>query len=54
MNLQNIIVAIIILAALFYVGNILRHKVRSFKPKNASCGSDCGCDSKAKNKTVKI
>jgi hypothetical protein len=50
MNIQNIIVALIILAALVYVGNILRQKVKSFKPKAGSCGADCGCDSKAKAK----
>ena len=46
MNSQNIIVAIIVIAALFYVGNILRHKMKSFKPKDNSCGADCGCESK--------
>ena len=45
---QNIIVALIILGALVYVGNILRQKVKSFKPKDNSCGADCGCESKAK------
>jgi len=43
MNAQNIIVAVIVLGALLYVGNILRRKVRAFKPKDASCGADCGC-----------
>ncbi len=50
MNVQNIIVALIVLAALLYVGNILRHKVKSFKPKDASCGADCGCESKSKSR----
>jgi len=48
MNIQNFIVALIILAALVYVGNILRQKVRSFKPKDNSCGAGCGCDNKLK------
>jgi hypothetical protein len=46
MATQNIIVALIIIAALVYAGNLLRQKVAAFKPKDGSCGSDCGCDSK--------
>ncbi len=46
MNLQNIIVVLIILAAILYAGNILRQKVKSFKPKDNSCGADCGCEGK--------
>ncbi len=48
MNIQTIIVALIIIAALLYAGNILRQKISSFKPKTGSCGSDCGCESKPK------
>ncbi|MEP6902028.1 MAG: FeoB-associated Cys-rich membrane protein [Actinomycetota bacterium] len=54
MNIQSIIVGIILLAAFIYVGNILRQKVKSFKPKDASCGADCGCGAKEKNEAVKI
>jgi hypothetical protein len=50
MNLQIIIVAIIITAALLYVGRNFWRKAKSFSPKGG-CGSDCGCDTKAK--TVK-
>lgn len=44
MDLQFLIVALIILAALVFAGNSLRHKIRSFKPKDNSCGAGCGCD----------
>jgi hypothetical protein len=50
MDIQNIIVGLIILAALFYAGNILRQKIKAFKPKDNSCGADCGCESKTKIK----
>jgi hypothetical protein len=52
MELQSIIVALIILTALVYAGNILRHKIKAFKPKDNSCGADCGCDSKTKVKIL--
>jgi len=47
MNTQNIIAAIIILAALAYVGMQVWRKVQSFSTKK-SCGSDCGCGVKTK------
>lgn len=50
MDIQTIIVGLIIGAALIYAGNILRHKVKAFKPKDNSCGADCGCESKTKIK----
>ena len=50
MNFQNIIVAIIILAALVYVGTMLWNKMKSFAPKDSSCGADCGCEAKVKVK----
>jgi hypothetical protein len=42
MDFQTLIVAIIILTALFYVGKIIFVKVKSFSNKS-KCGSDCGC-----------
>jgi len=56
MNIQYIIVALIILAAVIYAGNTLRHKISAFKPrkKTDSCGADCGCAAKEKNKAAKI
>jgi hypothetical protein len=30
----------------------LRQKVKSFKPKDNSCGVDCGCGTKEKKKAV--
>ncbi|MGI8469241.1 MAG: FeoB-associated Cys-rich membrane protein [Pyrinomonadaceae bacterium] len=53
MNVQNIIVAIIILSALVYVGSILLRKVKSFSSKSG-CGADCGCDGKQKSKIAKV
>jgi hypothetical protein len=53
MNIQNIIVGIIILAALFYVGKMVFGKVKSFSG-NEACGGDCGCETKSKAKTAKI
>jgi hypothetical protein len=52
MDLQNIITALIIVAAIFYVGNLTRHKIKAFRPrkKSDSCGADCGCDGKSKAK----
>ena len=48
MDIQTIIVILIVGAALIYAGNIVRHKIKAFKPKNNSCGTDCGCESKSK------
>jgi hypothetical protein len=50
MDLQTIIVILIVLAALVYAGNIFLGKIKSFKPKDNSCGADCGCESKVKIK----
>ncbi|HEX8367176.1 MAG TPA: FeoB-associated Cys-rich membrane protein [Pyrinomonadaceae bacterium] len=38
-------VAIIILAAAVYVGQMIWRKAKSAS-KNSSCAADCGCDSK--------
>jgi hypothetical protein len=54
MDLQNIITALIIVAAFLYAGNLVRHKIKAFRPKNDSCGADCGCAAKEKNKAAKI
>jgi len=51
MDIQTIIVVFIIVAALVYTGNILRHKIKAFKPKGKSCGADCGCSGNAKAKS---
>ncbi len=53
MEVQNIIVGIIILAALVYVGKIVLGKVKSFSG-NESCGADCGCETKSKAKIANI
>jgi hypothetical protein len=50
MDLQNVIVGLVVLAALLYAGNMLRHKIKAFRPKSNSCGTDCGCESKVKSK----
>lgn len=47
MDIQIIIVALIILAAIAYAGNLARHKLKAFKPKDKSCGADCGCETKS-------
>ena len=52
MEIQTIIVAIIILIALFYVGKMALAKVKSFSPKS-NCGNDCSCDSK-QSKIAKV
>ncbi len=52
MNVQNVIVAIIIFAALFYVGLMFWNKAKSVKTKDSSCAADCGCDSKVTGKKV--
>lgn len=49
MNIQNIIVAIIVIAALTYVGQIIWRKTKSFSSKSG-CGSDCGCSNNSKQK----
>jgi len=49
MNTQAIIVAVIVLAALAYVGQIIWRKTKSFSSKSG-CGSDCGCSSSVKQK----
>ncbi|CAN5204954.1 hypothetical protein BH10ACI1_BH10ACI1_15830 [soil metagenome] len=48
MNFQTIITAIIILAAAFYIGAMVKNKIKSFSPKDSACGSDCGCEAKGK------
>jgi hypothetical protein len=46
MDFQIIIVALIILAALLYAGRNVWRKLKAFKPKQKSCGTDCGCGEK--------
>lgn len=48
MDIQTIIVSFIIFAAIAYAGNILRRKIKAFRPKKDSCGADCGCETKNK------
>jgi hypothetical protein len=43
MDLQFIIVALIIVAAMLFAGNAVRRKIKAFKPKTDSCGAGCGC-----------
>jgi hypothetical protein len=50
MDIQTVIVILIIVAAFVYAGNAVRHKISAFKPKDNSCGADCGCESKSKVK----
>lgn len=45
MNAQTIVVLLIVLAAAFYVGWQIKRKIKAFKPKEASCGANCGCES---------
>jgi len=48
MSVQNLIVGIIIILALFYIGRIVWRRIKSFFPKS-SCGTDdCGCGTKSK------
>jgi hypothetical protein len=47
MDIQNIIVAIILIIAALYVGKKMFGKIKSFSPKDKNCGNDCGCDSKS-------
>jgi len=49
MDFQSIIVAVVILAALFYVGQMIWRKTKAFSSKS-SCGADCGCVSETKQK----
>ncbi|MDQ2745794.1 MAG: FeoB-associated Cys-rich membrane protein [Acidobacteriota bacterium] len=49
MNIQSLIVAVIVIAALAYVGQIIWRKARSFSSKSG-CASDCGCSGSAKRK----
>jgi hypothetical protein len=44
MDLQTIIVALIILAAVLYAARNVMRKLKAFKPKKKSCGTDCGCE----------
>jgi hypothetical protein len=44
MDIQFMIVAVVILAALAYGGVTFARRTRAFSPKK-SCGSDCGCGS---------
>ena len=46
MDLQTVIVALIILAAILYAGRNVLRKMKAFKPKAKSCGADCGCGEK--------
>lgn len=46
MDLQTVIVALIILGALAFAGNSLRQKLGAFRPKDKSCGTNCGCEKK--------
>lgn len=48
MDIQTIIVIFIIGAAVFYAGVQGRQKIKAFQPKNKSCGTDCGCESRVK------
>lgn len=52
MSFQNLIVAIIVVAALAYVGQIIWRKTKSFSSKS-NCGVDCGC-SKTQNKKMTL
>ncbi len=52
MDAQNIIVAVIIIAAALYVGQILWRKIKGFSAKS-SCEADCGCG-KSKSKVSRV
>lgn len=54
MDVQTIIVAAIVLAALAYAGQMLWRKVKTFSPKNSSCGADCGCEGNSKSRPAKF
>ena len=42
MDFQSIVVAVVILAALAYIGRRVWRKINSFSEKS-SCGIGCGC-----------
>jgi hypothetical protein len=46
-EVQNIIVAIILIGAFAYAGAMFLRKARGFSKKSA-CADDCGCSSKSK------
>jgi hypothetical protein len=48
MNIQFVIVAAIILAAVIYAGKTLLHKRRAFSGKHG-CEQDCGCNAGGKS-----
>jgi hypothetical protein len=50
MDVQTIIVALIVLGALGYAGQMLWRRTKSFAPKNNSCAADCGCEKKQKSR----
>jgi hypothetical protein len=47
MEMQYLIVALIVAAALGYVAMVLRRQARSFS-KKTGCDADCGCSSSSK------
>jgi hypothetical protein len=52
MDAQILIVSAIILAAVIYGGLMIWKKVKSFSPKDASCGANCGCGSGSKTSEI--
>ncbi|MBS1796214.1 MAG: hypothetical protein JSS81_20340 [Acidobacteria bacterium] len=46
MEVQNVIVGVILLAAIVYAGNQVRLKVKALGSKSKSCDLNCGCDRK--------
>lgn len=46
MTIENIIVALIVLAAFSYAGSMLWNKIGAFSAKKA-CDTDCGCGTKS-------
>lgn len=53
MDFQLIIVVVIIFLALLFASARFWRKVKSFLFKS-SCSTNCGCERKEKNKTVRI
>ena len=45
MAIENIVVTLIVLAAVGYAGSMLWKKIGAFSTKK-SCGADCGCGTK--------
>lgn len=45
MDLQFVIVALIVLAALFFAGRAAVKRARSFRVSKRNCGTACGCGS---------